>query len=182
MNTDTEKQIPIGLPDFYRDVLNSWHLCGRGKKAPQNAADIRQQIIWGHKFIQNKGKTLYYKHWKDSNINFIDGLLNNEGKFMPSEETLRKLTKTTNWLINYNIILKSIPRFWKETIEDSDKYTKDKEAFKSFMQFNNKYIFDLPTKAKGYYNLLINTIRKRTYNEKYCQEYLLIDLSGRRYI
>ena len=49
--------------------------------APQDANDIRKEIIWGNKFIQTKGKTLYYKHWKESNINFIEDLLNAEGKF-----------------------------------------------------------------------------------------------------
>ena len=32
MNIDYNKQIPIKLPKFYQDVLDSWHLSGGGKK------------------------------------------------------------------------------------------------------------------------------------------------------
>ena len=31
----------------------------------------------------SKGKTLFYEHWKNSGINFVDNLLTNDGKFKP---------------------------------------------------------------------------------------------------
>ena len=68
MNTDKEKHIPIKLPMFYKEVITSWHECGGGKKTPQNVADIRKEIIWGNKHILCKGKSLYLKHWKNSNL------------------------------------------------------------------------------------------------------------------
>ena len=115
MNAANEKHIPIKLPIFYREEIHSWHLCGGGQKASRNVADIRQEILWGNRFIQSKGKTLLFKHWKESRINFIDDLINEEGKFLSGEEIFTKLNKTNNWLAEYNIILKSIPDFWKES-------------------------------------------------------------------
>ena len=81
MNTEMEKQIPINLPQFYKEVIMAWHLSGGGKKAPQNANEYRREMIKGNKYILSKGKTLFYEHWKNSGINFVDNLLTNDGKF-----------------------------------------------------------------------------------------------------
>ena len=62
-------------------------MCG-GRKARQSADDIRKEIIWGNKHIQIKGKTIYFKHWKDSKINFIDDLIDKDGIFLKGEETI----------------------------------------------------------------------------------------------
>ena len=56
---------PIKLPLFYKEVITSWHMC----QNTSNAADIRKEIILGNKYIQ------YFKHWENSNINFIDDLV-----------------------------------------------------------------------------------------------------------
>ena len=81
MNAETEKHLRIKLPKFYREVVTSWQACGGGRKAPQSATGIRKEIIWGNKHIQRKGKTIYFKHWKDSKINFIDDLVDKDGNF-----------------------------------------------------------------------------------------------------
>ena len=60
MNFENEKHNPIKLPTFYSEVIESWHLCGGGRKAPQNANDIRREQIWDNKFIQTRGKMLFY--------------------------------------------------------------------------------------------------------------------------
>ena len=88
MNAANEKHIPIKLPLFYREVIHSWHLCGGCQKASRNAADIGQDILQGNRFIQSKGKTLFLKHWKESGINFIDDLINVEGKFLSEKFSL----------------------------------------------------------------------------------------------
>ena len=91
MNFEKEKLLPIKLPSFYAELIVSWHLCGGGLKAPQKDIDIRQELIWGNKHIQTKGKTLYYAHWSECNINFTDDLLDHEGKFKPGQEIFLKL-------------------------------------------------------------------------------------------
>ena len=75
MNTEKERHIPIKLPLFYKNVITSWHECGGCKKSPQSAADIRKELIWGNKYIQIKGKTISFKLWNNSNINFTDDLI-----------------------------------------------------------------------------------------------------------
>ena len=96
MNHNKSKLIPVKLPQFYEEMITGWHLCGRGQKAPQSDLDVRQELIWGNKYIQHKGKTLYFYHWSNCNINFIDDLLNKEGKFKTGAEICLQLKQKTN--------------------------------------------------------------------------------------
>ena len=132
MNTEMEKQIPINLPQFYKEVIMAWHLSGGGIKAPQNANDYRREMIWGNKYILSKGKTLFYEHWKNSGINFVDNLLTNDGKFKPATEILKLLKNKKNWLIEYNTIINSIPKTWKEDLENNC-YSKVKTRIEPFL-------------------------------------------------
>ena len=167
MNSETEKQLPIKLPQFYKEVIHAWHLCGGGNKAPQNATEIRQEIIWGNKHIQCKGKTLFFPNWHECNLNFVDDLLNEKGHFKSGEEIFSQLKNKTNWLMEYKIILKCIPRLWKEKIQDCNMNIKINKSFKPFLSIKNQQIFKLSTKSKEYYQYLINKIKHMTYNEKY---------------
>ena len=166
MNADKGKHIPINLPQFYKEVITSWHECGGGKKAPQSAADIRKEIIWGNKYIQCKGKTLFFRHWKNSNINFIDDLLDENGNFKTGKDIFEKLKSTANWIAEYQKIINAIPGHWKEKRKSGPKHTKVKKVIIPFLT-DTKQIFDLPYKAKGYYSLLIKKVQKRTYIEKH---------------
>ena len=45
--------------------------------------------------------------------------------------------------------------------------TKVKKQFRPFLLIEGKVSYELPAKAKDYYNFLIRKISKRTFNEKY---------------
>lgn len=169
MNIDKEKLLPLKLPRFYSEVILSWRSCGGGLKAPQNEAEIRQQIIWGNKYIQTKGKTIFYKNWHKSNINFIDDLLDKTGNFKTGQEIFSSLERFSraNWLIEYNTIIKSIPTFWKDKLKNTNMGIKVKKDLKPSLFNGNKYIFELPSKAKGFYEILIRRTRERSYIEKF---------------
>ena len=91
MNMDKGKHLPVKLPLFYHEVISSWISCGRGLKAPQSQTEIRKQLIWGNKYIQTKGKTLFYKNWHKNNINFIDDLLDETGNLKCGEKIIQQL-------------------------------------------------------------------------------------------
>ena len=91
MNIDKEKLLPVKFPQFYKEVILSWHSCGGGLKAPQSEAEIRKQLIWGNKYIQTKDKTVFYEHWHKSNINFIDDLLDETGNLKSGTEIFQQL-------------------------------------------------------------------------------------------
>ena len=164
-----EKLLPVKLPQFYKEVIFSWHSCGGGLKAPQSEAEIRKQLIWGNKYIQTKGKTIFYENWHKSNINFIDDLLDETGNLKSGTEIFQQLQgySRVNWLIEYNTILKSIPETWKNMLKDINMGIKVKKDLKLFIYTGNKYIFELPSKAKDYYTILIGKLKEKSYIEKY---------------
>ena len=49
------------------------------KIKPNTFYDIRQQVIWGNKYIKLKGMCLVYKHWIESNIVYVNNLLSDDG-------------------------------------------------------------------------------------------------------
>ena len=163
MNFEKEKHLPIKLPQLYKEAILSWHLCGGGSKAPQDISNIRQQLIWGNKFIQTKGRTLFFENWKNSNINFIDDLLNENGTFKAGEEIFDQLISKRNWIVEYITILKAIPSSWKNKISGTNMNTKHaivKKSFNPFLEINNKVNYKLPAKSKDYCNILIHKCKK----------------------
>ena len=91
MNIEHDKQIPIKLPIFYKESIYSCYVSGGSSKTPKSTNDIRSQHIWGNRFIQLRGKTLFFKAWKDSYINFIDDLSGKNGNFLSGTKILDKL-------------------------------------------------------------------------------------------
>ena len=169
MNIRTEKDLPIKLPLFYQEVIFSWNLCGGGSKAPQSQTEIRKQLIWGNKMIQSKGRTLFYKNWYAKNLIFIDDLLDQNGNLKSGEEIFYLLERSNrnNWLIEYKTILKALPATWKQTLTNVNMQVKVKKELKPFICIDNNCIYDLPDKAKTYYELLIKNNTKKSYVEKY---------------
>ena len=169
MNIDKENSIPIRIPQFYKEAILSWHSCGGGLKSSQSEIEIRKQLIWGNKIIQSKGKTLFYKNWHKSSINFIDDLLDETGNLKSGPDIFKQLEgyNRANWLSEYNAILKSIPRSWKNILKNVNMNTKIKKDLKPIIYTGNKYIFEPPSKIKDYYGILVNKLTEKSYIEKY---------------
>ena len=169
MNINKEKELPINLPLFYREVIFSWSSCGGGSKAPQGLTEIRQQLIWGNKFILTKGKTLFYRNWYKSNIKFVDDLINQNGSLKSGEEIFHQLkgSDRTNWLIEFKTILKALPVSWKQVLNNIDMAVRIKKELKPFISVGNKLIFEVPDKAKTFYEFLISNLKEKPYIENY---------------
>ena len=43
-------------------------------------AEIRKQLIWGNKFIMFKNKSLMFDNWINSDLIYINDILNEKGK------------------------------------------------------------------------------------------------------
>jgi hypothetical protein len=62
MNIDNGKSIDNfnDIPDFYKEIINCWVEFGGGQtKTPTNFREIRNQNIWGNKYIKFNNKSLY---------------------------------------------------------------------------------------------------------------------------
>ena len=93
------------------------HVVEAQKHLRVTEAEIRKQLIWGNKYIQTKGKTIFYENWNKSNIYFIDDLLDETRNMKRGSEILQHLQGYSR-AIEYNTILKSIPKTWNNMLKD----------------------------------------------------------------
>ena len=118
------------------------------KTKPKTFYDIRQQVIWGNKYIKLKGKCLVYKHWIDSNIVYVNDLLSDDGSICELI-ILTKLNKTQNWIIEYLRLKKAIPKTWLTLLTtESSIRTKVKTSLRNgpiivLEKLSNKQIRDI---------------------------------------
>jgi hypothetical protein len=47
-----ENELTKNIPAFYKEILETWIICGGEDKIPENFREIRKQIIWGNKYIK----------------------------------------------------------------------------------------------------------------------------------
>ena len=83
MNMDNGKSIENfkDIPEFYKEIINCWVEFGGGQtKTPTNFREIRNQNIWGNKYIKFNNKSLIYKNWIDSNLLYVNDITDENGR------------------------------------------------------------------------------------------------------
>ena len=110
----------VALPHFYLNMVETWRSNGGGSRdTPKTFADIRNQVIWGNKFIQHNNRCLFYKHWMNDNIIYINDLLNRNGD-IDVNLILSKLTNQQNWISELQTLKKAIPNHWKISLKSAN--------------------------------------------------------------
>jgi hypothetical protein len=130
MNTDSFKSLPsvqYNLPEFYIEILKHFvELNNIMNRPPKSFHEIRSQIIWGNRFIKHRGKTLLFQSWIDSELIYINDLLNENGEIKVSV-ILDKLQNKHNWISELSKLTTSIPCTWKALLRSNQsKNTKIK--------------------------------------------------------
>ena len=70
---------------------------GGQTKTLSHFAEIRKQLIWGNKFIMLKNKSLMFDNWINSDLIYINDILNENGEISPNL-ILDKLKYNNNWI------------------------------------------------------------------------------------
>jgi len=99
MNPDSTKSLEVKiLPEYYKNLIEVW-LIAKEINQTNNLTfyQIRKEIIWGNRFIKFKNKCLFFKAWMNSNINYINDLLNTDG-IIDQNLIFNKLHNKTNYL------------------------------------------------------------------------------------
>jgi len=107
---------------FWKDVLLAWSY--RDTKPPSSSAEVLSQILWYNSDILIDKKPVYYKKLVNSNILYINDLINNEGKFYSYQNFQAKIANTNNVVINfleYYGILSAIPASWKAVLKQDPR-------------------------------------------------------------
>jgi hypothetical protein len=110
MNMDNGKSIENfnDIPEFYKEIINCWVEFGGGQtKTPTNFREIRNQNIWGNKYIKFNNKSLIYKNWIDSNLLYVNDITDEIGR-ISQDYLIEKLKNKINYFSEYsrqNILL-----------------------------------------------------------------------------
>ena len=148
MNSDNIKSIPNSnlLPEFYYELTRTLiKYRNTDKDIPNEFRTIRQQIIWGNKHIKLKGKSLIFKNWIDSNIKYINDIIDEEGNI--SENLIyTKLKARSNWISEISQIKKALPKSWINILKRNDS-RKTKVRTVSEIKIKSHIINKLSTKT-----------------------------------
>jgi hypothetical protein len=61
----------------HKEILQTWIKMGGGQtKTLSHFAEIRKQLIWGNKFILFKNKSSMFDNWINSDLIYINDILN----------------------------------------------------------------------------------------------------------
>ena len=171
MNIDNFNQISNNtyLPIFYEDIIKCWiNVHKISFSEVNNFENVRKQMIWGNKFIIFNKKSLIFQNWINSNILFVNDIIDEQGEI--NEETiLQKLIDKTNWISELNIVKNAIPKTWKKILRiDSSLKTKVKTELKINLKTTiGKWInIDLMTN-KLFYSKIIQTKFSKPYIHTY---------------
>ena len=105
------------IPDFYKEILQTWIKMGGGQtKTLSHFAEIRKQLIWGNKFILFKNKSLMFDNWINSDLIYINDILNENGE-ISLNLILDKLKYKNNWISEFICLKKAITNEWYHTLQ-----------------------------------------------------------------
>ena len=83
------------------EILQTWIKMGGGQtKMLSHFAEIRKQLIQGNKFIMFKNKSLMIDNWINSDLIYINDILN-ENREISQNVILDKLKYKNNWISEF---------------------------------------------------------------------------------
>jgi len=128
---------------------------GGQTKTPTHFAEIRKQLIWRSKFIMFKNKSLMFDNWINSDLIYINDILDENGE-ISLNFILDKLEYRTNWISEFICLRKAIPNEWYHTLQGQSSMKSVVNFQKDKFIANGKCI-DLPQLSNKYfYNEYIN--------------------------
>ena len=139
------------LPEFYFELTKTWiKYKNTNDNIPVNFRNIRQEVIWGNKYITLKGKSLLFTNWIKSNLIYINDIIDEKGN-ISENYILQKLKFKHNWMIEITKIKNAIPKEWTLVLQKHDSI-KTKVKMHNKITIKDKIIDNLSTKEL--YNLI----------------------------
>ena len=142
---------------FWKDVLLAWSRLKSNQ--PSKPAKVLSQGLWYNPEILIENKPVYYKGWAESDILYINDLVDNNGNIY-SYENFQDMAQHTNKYITSNFLkyyglISAIPQIWKtilkqnplklNEINDCNDMILLKHNFKPSKIFYLKYINQIVT-------------------------------------
>ena len=171
MDFKGEKDFPVitNISTFYRECIKCYNST---KSITKNIGEHEffQQIIWGNSLFMKKGKCLYFEAWVKAKIFFIHDLFNHHGQFHNEIYFLHKLYSTSNWMIEYLSMKKSIISISNKFCMKNCKFVNKNKVFTNLRFLHNNSFYDISTlNSKFFYNILCLKKSERSYCEQHWQ-------------
>jgi hypothetical protein len=121
--------LPFKLPkqNMWNEIWEIW--CNENYSEPETLSEILNQQIWYNSHIKIGNKPVYWEHWKKIDINWIADLIiiDETGRRLLTIEELSELAESPINLMEYNMIISSIPRTWKTKIKQNIEVVREEE-------------------------------------------------------
>ena len=110
------------LPKFYQELIQLWSEVV--EKKPSNASEICGEVLWNNAWIVSNGETLYNKHFVDKGILIVKNIIDEFGRPISWAEAKQKYNLNNSHVFNWFVLIKSIPRNWKNILYiNPDRFT-----------------------------------------------------------
>ncbi len=124
---------------FWKNVLLSW--CSYNYKEPLTKSEVKTQVLWYNSFLKVGGKLHMLKRAIKAGIIYVKDILHNNGTLLSLEEIHDRYGNCINQM-QYNSLMSSIPKNWKQLLRNNDsKEKKNKIDAISKMPSICKYIY-----------------------------------------
>ena len=109
------RNLPISMPGFYKDCLDTWSTLTR--KEVNSYEDTMNQFVWNNKYILSEGKSLYHALLLNTcGISRVGDLVSKDNIFLGSEKVFNaKLTPSQYFLLMG--VVTAIPNEWCSAIK-----------------------------------------------------------------
>ena len=170
---DTEF-LNINIPDFYKEILAAWK---HFKMAflPDNTFEIRKEVLWFNPVIKIHGKSIFYKHWYDKGILYIDDIVNENGEFLSHEEINIKNDLHVTFL-DILSLRSAIPREWKDSLT-KEITNVNSSSFKIIFVHHGLHIPINKLTAKDVYAILLEHKEVQVISQERWEESFNIEIS-----
>ena len=152
------------MSKFYKDLLEAWLSGGGNQTNDSSFKDIRQQVLWNNENIQFNNKGIFMENWIDSGFIHLNDIMKSQG------DILNSLITKNNWIAEYSMIMKAIPREFKNkmfSIDSKNTIVNTRLILKMYDCKSKIYkILGKGTTSKDIYMLLVQKEKKPSYMEK----------------
>lgn len=161
MNIETLNQIPNinEVPSYYKEIIKTWIKYKKKEDIPNNFRKVRQQLLWGNKNITLKKKTLVYKNWIDSDILYINDIIDDKGNISETV-ILNKLKLKQNYIIEIAKLKNAVPKYWMKEIKSEQSNKSQVKVMKELLLENNNIAISNLT-SKNIYKTINNQSKEK---------------------
>lgn len=179
----TKKDMLMGLPNFYKEVLETWSsFLDNVLILPKGRMQLLEQPLFLNPNIINEGNVIYYKKWWDGGVRQVKDILYEViNGYLPIQaimdaifEIERNVTKGT-LTKQFDELKKAIPKGWVERIEKNEKDENEGMPELYFKKKNgeNKCFFEC--KVKDFYLVFRETAFVKPVANSYWKERYDVD-------